>query len=104
MDAELKKLYEQQREINRKIAIMRGTSIISGCAKFSRFGKNCNWYLGIFQEYPDDSYRRRYRNQKGCFKTIITDSDKDVVINKIPQIINDLQGLYKQITEDLENE
>ena len=44
---------------------------------------------------PDDQTR---------YRSIIRGHSKEECIEKIPQIINDLQGLYKQVTEDIKDE
>ena len=99
--SELQDLINQKKQIEFRIKVLRQGARYFGCAKLDMDHYPTNrpdeWYISIKVPgvMPDDQSR---------YRSIIRGHSKKECIDKIPEIINDLQGLYKQITEDLANE
>ena len=95
--SELQDLIKQKREIEERIKAIKNASTFYGCTKLDidRYStpRPDEWYIAIKVPGVCKGDQTRYRS-------IIRGHSKEECIEKIPAIINDLQGLYKQITED----
>ena len=99
MNTELDDLIRQKRDINRQIKLLKSNAVISGSAKVDT------------QVYPTNLPDRQYLaikvnkyNPKGfegfnCprYVTVFSSTDREEVIDTIPRIIRDLQGLYDKL-------
>lgn len=94
MKNELDDLIQQKREIERKIKELRNCAPIVGQAKIDvehyPTTKPDRHFLAIYYK-PLDSGRSKWQ-------TIFSANDRDSVINKIPEIIENLQELYNRNT------
>ena len=102
MNTELDNLIQQKRAINSRIKMLKSNAVVFGSTKVDT------------QVYPTNLPDRHYLavrvnqyNPKGFegfnrprYVTIFSHQDKEEVINIIPQIINDLQGLYRKLQEE----
>ena len=99
--SELQDLIKQKREIEERIKQLKNASVVCGCVKIDidhyPTSRPDEYYIAVKVPgvMPDDQTR---------YRSIIRGHSKEECIEKIPQIINDLQGLYKQLTEVAENE
>lgn len=101
MNSELQDLIKQKREIEERIRQIKNSIVIYGCAKIDidhyPTSRPDEWYIAVKVPgvMPEDQAR---------YRSIIRGHSKEECIEKIPTIIKDLQGLYKQVTEGIENE
>ena len=106
MDSKLDELIAKKKELEREISILKKNSQICGCAKLDKdhysTSKPDEWYVAIFQESCDEWDKKR--GVRGRWRSVIRDRDKKVVIDKIDDVIADLQGLKNKLTEGTENE
>lgn len=99
--SELAELIKQKREIEWRIKCLRQGAQYYGCAKVDMdhypTSRPDEWFIAIKVPgvMPEDQSR---------YRSIIRGHSKKECIEKIPKIVNDLQGLYKQLTEGTENE
>ena len=94
MKNELDDLIQQKREIERKIKELRNCASIVGQAKIDvehyPTTKPDRHFLAVYYK-PLDSERSKWQ-------TIFSANDRESVINKIPEIIENLQELYNRNT------
>lgn len=99
--SELQDLINQKKELEERIRELRFKARYFGCAKIDIEHyptiRPDEWYIAIKVPgvMPEDQSR---------YRSIIRGHSKEECAEKIPQIINDLQGLYEQLTEGAENE
>lgn len=92
---------EQRRKIDERIRQIKNSIVIYGCTKIDidhyPTSRPDEWYVSVKVPgvMPEDHTR---------YRSIIRGHSKEECIEKIPQVIKDLQGLYKQITEDIKDE
>ena len=93
---ELEKLMKQKKEIEEKIRILKNQSTICGMAKVDvehyPTSKPDRHFLAI--------YYRPLDNGRAKWQTIFSANDRASVIAVIPEIANNLQKLYANLTED----
>ena len=101
MNSELQELMKQKREIEEKIRTIKMCMTIYGSAKLdidhfptSRLDE---WYIAV--KVPGV-----YEDEQSRYRSIIRGHTRQECIDKIPQVIKDLQGLYIKITEDIKDE
>lgn len=98
---ELQRLMKQKKELEERIRMLKNIMTVYGCVKLDidhyPTTRPDEYYIAVKVPgvMPDDQTR---------YRSIIRGHSKEECIEKIPQIINDLQGLYKQVTEGIENE
>lgn len=98
---ELQRLMKQKKELEERIRMLKNSMTVYGCVKLDidhyPTTRPDEYYIAVKVPgvMPDDQTR---------YRSIIRGHSKEECIEKIPQIINDLQGLYKQVTEGIENE
>ena len=97
---ELEELIKQKREIESKIKMLRNQTTVWGMAKVDveRYStrKPDRHFLAIRYK-PLDNGREKWQ-------TIFSANNRQEVINAIPQIIENLKNLYKNVTEPEEEE
>ena len=93
---ELQILMKQKREIEERIRMLKNSMTVYGCVKLDIYHypttRPDEWYIAVKVPgvMPDDQTR---------YRSIILGHSKEECIEKIPQIINDLQGLYDKLKE-----
>ena len=105
MDSELEILRRQKRELEAKIrALTTELPIEYGRAKLDKehypTAKPDRWHIAVKVERcnaPVGYDTTRYRS-------IINGISREEVVDALPNVISDLQGLYKKLTEDIEDE
>ena len=89
MMSDLKELLRQRKELDEKIKQLRGIPVYKRC-KVGRetypTRKPDRFFVAVKYQ-PLDNGRPRYQ-------TIFSSRDRDEVVNEIPKIIEELQGLY----------
>ena len=94
---ELQELMKQKREIEERIMQIKHPNVIYGCAKIDIDHyptlRPDEWYVSVKVPgvMPEDQTR---------YRSIIRGHSKEECIEKSPQIINDLQGLYDKLKEN----
>lgn len=98
---ELQRLMKQKKEIEERIRMLKNSMTVYGCVKLDIYHypttRPDEWYIAVKVPGVCEGDQSRYRS-------IILGHSKEECIEKIPQVIKDLQGLYKQITEDIKDE
>lgn len=98
---ELQRLMKQKREIEERIRMLKNSMTVYGCVKLDidhyPTTRPDEYYIAVKVPgvMPDDQTR---------YRSIIRGHSKEECIEKLPQVIKDLQGLYIQITEDIKDE
>lgn len=96
---ELQELIKQKREIEERIRQIKTEAIVYGCTKvgFEHFPtqRPDEWFVSVKVPGVMPNDKTRYRS-------IIRGHSKKECIEKIPQIINDLQGLYESMKEGID--
>lgn len=96
MNSELQELMKQKREIEKRIKVLKNASTIYGSAKLDIYhyptSRPDEWFIAIKVPGVCEGDQSRYRS-------IILGHSKEEVLEKIPEIINDLQGLYDTVKE-----
>lgn len=96
---------ELRAEINRlknELDAIKNEAMTCGCTSIRKKHYPTNrpddFTLAIYDAH---FYQRTSRqNQAGRWTPVKTSPDRDAVINAIPQIVSDLQGLYDKLTEE----
>lgn len=98
---ELQRLMKQKKEIEERIRMLKNSMTVYGCVKLDidhyPTTRPDEYYIAVKVPgvMPDDQTR---------YRSIIRGHSKEECIEKLPQVIKDLQGLYIQITEDIKDE
>jgi len=96
MNSELQDLIKQKREIEERIKVLKNASVFYGCTKLDichySTSRPDEWYIAV--KVPGV-----YEDEQARYRSIIRGHSKEECIEKIPQIINDLQGLYNTFKE-----
>lgn len=94
--SELQELMKQKREIEERIKQIKNATVVCGFAKVDidhyPTSRPDEWYIAIKVPGVCEGDQTRYRS-------IIRGHSKEECIEKIPTIINDLQGLYNTFKE-----
>lgn len=95
---ELQILMKQKKEIEERIRMLKNSMTVYGCVKLdiyhysTKISRPDEWYIAVKVPGVCEGDQSRYRS-------IILGHSKEECIEKIPQIINDLQGLYDILKE-----
>lgn len=99
---ELSELIRQKKEIEAKIQEIRNSLSVYGKAKigYEHFPtiRPDEWYLSILSNPASEDL-----DEKPKYRCVIRGRSKRDVVDKIPSLIADLQGLYENSLEDIEN-
>ena len=92
MDNELMALVEQKKQIEAQIKALKSQAVYCGCVKFAKdyypTDRPEGWYIAVKMRTEEGGER---------WRGIIRSTDKVKVIEKLPEVIADLQGLQKML-------
>ena len=96
--SEFQDLMKQKREIEERIKVIKKATMINGSAKLDiehyPTTRPDEWYIAIKVPGVCENDQTRYRS-------IIRGHSKEECIEKIPEIIKDLKGLYEMVKENV---
>lgn len=96
MGIDLEELVAQKRAIEKQIRMIRNREDRYGCAKIGTehypTGKPDRHYLAIKYRPLDGVYK-----DAGKWVSVFASNDRGAVVEQIPEIIEALQGLYKEV-------
>lgn len=93
---ELEQLIEDKKRIEKRIRELKNTDIVANDIKFkseSFTNRRLNWKLIIKTRHMSKT------SEMDSWKTVISGFDREDVIEEIPNLIADLQTIYKTIRE-----
>ena len=96
MMTELEQLIEDKKRIEKRIRELKNTDIVANDIKFkseSFPNRRLNWKLIIKTRYMNKT------SEIDSWRTVISGFDREDVIEEIPNLVADLQTIYKTIRE-----